>query len=181
MLLKYDEPSGIRTFFEAGMARKLPLLQFPDPNLVKLNVGGGQKQIGDSINLDQIHGHDLREGIPYDDESVGEIYAFHFLEHLDDPVWMLREFERVLAPGGVANICVPYYNAMLQAQSLDHKHSFCEETWKTLFYNDLHSGGQWKFKVGLNVIMGLNERNLCLLTQLIRMPEFYTGEKQNYA
>jgi predicted SAM-dependent methyltransferase len=69
---------------------------------------------------------DLREPLPFADESIAEIYTEHFLEHLDlpnveDPTgWefeagarrsdarsFLRECHRVLARGGVLDVVVP--------------------------------------------------------------------------
>jgi putative multiple sugar transport system substrate-binding protein len=62
---------------------------------------------------------------------------------------------------------------VLQAQSLDHRHAFCEETWRSTFNEDTFDipGAPkegWKFEIGLNIIIGIAERNLCLMTQLVR-------------
>lgn len=55
--------------------------------------------------------------IPYPDASFDAVFAYTVLEHVDDPRRALREMRRVLKSGGVAGICDPDYEAMLQAPS----------------------------------------------------------------
>jgi SAM-dependent methyltransferase len=52
---------------------------------------------------------DLRDGIPYPDESFDVVYHSNFLEHLDrsDAEEMLRECRRVLRSGGLLRVVVP--------------------------------------------------------------------------
>jgi len=136
----------------------------------QLNIGAGNKYIPGTVSLDYPDwdaDHDL---LPYEDESIAGIHAYHFLEHCQYPVRVLAEFQRVLMPGGVVNIVVPYYKSQMMAHDLDHKHAFCEDTWKILFRNPYYDKNQieWKFEVGVNLIIGIVERNLCLMTQLLR-------------
>lgn len=135
-----------------------------------LNLGAGNKKIEGAVALDYPHWDADKDAIPYDDESVEAIYAFHFLEHCADPVKVLLECQRVLKPGGVIYICVPYYNSQMAAHDLDHKHKFCEETWKTLFACPYYNKNKvdWKLHVNFNLICGAVERNLCLLTQMTK-------------
>ncbi|MGH9050780.1 MAG: methyltransferase domain-containing protein [Acidimicrobiia bacterium] len=44
---------------------------------------------------------------PIDDASVDFVIANHLLEHVEDPVTALCEFQRVLRPGGVMYLAVP--------------------------------------------------------------------------
>lgn len=42
-----------------------------------------------------------------DDEAVDRIISYHALEHVDSPSHILREFVRILKPGGAVRILVP--------------------------------------------------------------------------
>ena len=154
--------------FEAGMDRKLsPWYKSQSGTMV--NLGCGNKHIDGAHNLDYPD-WDYHDGIPFNAGSVREIYAFHFMEHVDEPVKLLLEALRVLCPGGVMNMVTPYYTSQMQAHDLDHKTQYCEETWRVLFSTPYYDKNQieWKFEIGFNMIMGIVERNLCLVTQLIR-------------
>ena len=158
----------IKNFFEIAMDRKLPNIESHAG--VSLNLGAGNKKIPGSISLDYPKWNADIDKLPYRDNSISEIHAYHFFEHCKYPVFILQECQRVLQKGGVVNICVPYYTSQMAAHDLDHKHQFCEETWKNLFscpYYDKNKI-EWKFKIGFNFICGIVERNLCLLTQLIK-------------
>jgi len=90
--------------------------------MIKLNLGCWNRHLKDYINIDikgpaDIHA-DLRN-LPYDDNSVDEIYASHVLEHFGRHEFMdvLNEWNRVLKPGKSVYISVPdidsaidYYN-----------------------------------------------------------------------
>lgn len=53
--------------------------------------------------------HDIREGLPFEDNKVTGIVASHLLEHLDcqEGVKLLRECKRVLKIDGVLRVSVP--------------------------------------------------------------------------
>jgi len=87
-----------------------------------------------------------------------------------EPVKVLLECQRVLEPGGIMFIAVPYGGSDIAFQDLDHKHFFTEETYKTLFKNKYYNKNQieWKMGIGFNMICGIAHRNLVLLTQLIK-------------
>jgi predicted SAM-dependent methyltransferase len=139
-----------------------------------INVGAGKKHIQGADSLDADSGWHAPT-LPYPDGSITTIYALHFLEHLDKDTFLaqLKEFERVLHPGGVVIIVVPYYSAQIAHQDIDHKLFFTEGTWTNIFDNKYYNGTmprEWCFHVQTCVIMGLVERNLSLFTQLVRGP-----------
>lgn len=108
-----------------------------------------------------------------DDESVAGIFAFHFLEHLEDPAGFLYDTQRILMPGAPFTIIVPFYNTQGAVQDLTHKHFFCEDTWKILMQNEywdtsMGEGRKWQLAVGTNILIGIAERNVALMTQLIK-------------
>jgi len=75
---------------------------------MKLNLGCGFNQIDGFINIDSREevGPDLVcdicQGLPYDDNSVSEVRAFDFLEHISigKTVFVIEEIWRVLKEGG---------------------------------------------------------------------------------
>jgi len=162
---------NIQQLFALGMKREIPNL-LDMPKGIVLNIGPGESHIPGTIPLDLPEWNVDDDDIPYGEAEVAGIHAYHFLEHCADPIDVLYEFQRVVRPGGLINIVVPYYSAMLQAQDLTHRHAFCEETWKTLFHNQYYKGRfDWELKVHANFIMGIVERNLALFAQLVRTGE----------
>ena len=159
----------IEELFQLGMDRSIISL-IEQKKGISINVGAGNKKIKGAMPLDYPEWDADFQDLPFDGETVGTIHAYHFLEHVKDPVKMLLEFQRVLMVGGVANIVVPYFRSQMAAHDLDHKTQWCEETWRILFNNPYYNKNRisWRFTVGTNIIIGVVERNLALMTQLIR-------------
>lgn len=143
------------------------LKTYGDARILKGTIGVGPKT-NKLTDVEWIYPQDL----PFEDESVGAVHAHQFLEHFDgdDAIGILREIERVLVPGGVAFITVPYQGSSHWGQALDHKSTWNEETWKWLFENEYydHQGEPWKLEVHACFIMGIVIRNLDLFTQLVK-------------
>jgi hypothetical protein len=162
---------NIQDLFRLGMKREFPeLLSF---NGIALDIGASGKAVApDATPLGLPDWQFPRDPIPIGDESVATIHCYHFLEHLTgmDAIAFLRETERVMIPGAsVLNFCVPFYNSSAQAQDLTHKSFWCEDTFKNLFNNSWYSpAGEWRLKVHTIMIIGIVERNLSLIGQLIR-------------
>lgn len=82
-----------------------------DRGLSIVELGGGiNPKPGCNINIDLEEGtlkHDLNNGIPLADNSVGVIWASHILEHLHDKHKIMCEIHRVLADDGWVFIQVP--------------------------------------------------------------------------
>jgi SAM-dependent methyltransferase len=51
----------------------------------------------------------LADGLPWPDAAAGAVVSMDVIEHLDDDRAALREYHRVLRPGGVLYISVPSY------------------------------------------------------------------------
>jgi hypothetical protein len=171
---------SIQQLFKQGMDRDIPDLKFipdavvPAGDWLAFDLGAsGEKVMEGCEGLGLPDWFFPRDPIPANDGSVHLIHAYHFLEHLpgEDAIKLLRDVERVLVPGGIMNICVPYYSSSMQAQDLTHKSVWCETTFQTLFNNGYYdpAGPQpWRLKVHAQFIMGIVERNLALFVQLVK-------------
>lgn len=80
-----------------------------------LNLGCGTRFHPAWTNIDftssaaEVVSHNLRNGIPFADNTAQVVYHSHMLEHFsrgDAPVF-LRECRRVLKPGGIIRVVVP--------------------------------------------------------------------------
>ena len=93
-----------------------------------LNIGCGNKKIEGTIGVDVTPSGNLGDGgqrheesnadiiakaedIPLDDSSQPYVIAAHVLEHLIDPLVALREWLRLLCPGGSLLLTVPDHSA----------------------------------------------------------------------
>jgi predicted SAM-dependent methyltransferase len=84
------------------------------PGGLKLHLGSGPNRKQGWINID-LHqaadlALDLREPLPFRDGSCAMVYSEHVLEHFEYPepvMSMLRDWRRVLAPGGTCRVGVP--------------------------------------------------------------------------
>ena len=81
---------------------------------IKLDLGGGhRKGTNGWITVDTAREcdlyWDLRDGVPFDDNSVDAVYSSHLFEHLtfDEGQALMAEAKRVLKPGGIFSVVVP--------------------------------------------------------------------------
>ncbi len=93
-----------------------------------LNIGCGNHRLDGFTNID-LDAHcadlrlDVREGLPFDDQSVDGIRTEHFLEHLSkhDAYVFMREARRVLKKDGVLRISMPDLGETLAAYAAGSK------------------------------------------------------------
>lgn len=87
---------------------------------IRINLGCGANPIAGFTNVDALEGPgvdvvaELRDGLPFPDESADLIYASHVLEHFPTetvPV-LLAEWKRVLRTGGRLLVAVPDLDAI---------------------------------------------------------------------
>ncbi len=85
---------------------------------IKLHIGCGRNYFMDWINIDNNSDNnievldmncDLRNPLPFEDNFADYIYNEHFLEHLtvEEGQRAIKDFLRVLKPGGVLRIAMP--------------------------------------------------------------------------
>ena len=89
---------------------------------MKLNIGCGNRHLPGFTRIDNreetkpdmvANALDLRG---YQDDSVEIVYASHILEHIPRPKLLdaLREWRRVLEPGGIVRIAVPDFRILAE-------------------------------------------------------------------
>jgi predicted SAM-dependent methyltransferase len=91
---------------------------------LSVNIGSGGKGLADWVNVEIIPMRDttlcldIRRRLPLADESVARLLAEHVVEHIDfraELPTVLRDWHRVLQPGGVVRIIVPDAGRFLHA------------------------------------------------------------------
>lgn len=104
-------------------------------NKIMLNLGAGSDIKDGFINHDiaELPGvdvvHDLNETPwPWEDASIDEVVAIDLIEHLDEFILIMEEFYRILKPGGVLKLKVPYWNSAYTFMDPTHKRGFHEVT-----------------------------------------------------
>jgi SAM-dependent methyltransferase len=97
--------------------------------IMKLNVGCGETKKDGYVNLDWSPlvkpdvTHDLNVlPYPFPDNTFDLIEAYHVLEHLDKPFFIMKEFHRILKPGGTLHLRVPHFSRGFT--HAEHAHGF---------------------------------------------------------
>lgn len=162
--------------FNASMDRDVPPIFPIGASGEWLNLGAGEKKFtwANPLQPPEWVWDASHMPLPALDSSIDGIVAFHFFEHLPGDLIpdLLVECARVLKSGGTLTIGVPHRLGAMAWQDLDHKSFFTEETWPKLMANPYYVT-KWKgggvLRLHFNLIMSLNERNLMLLTQFVRL------------
>jgi len=101
---------------------------------VQLYLGSGRKHIPDFIHIDLDdcphldYRHDIAELSMFSENSVDLLYTSHSFEYFDrqEGERVLKEWYRILRPGGTLRIAVPDFEAIIQVylkykKDLEHK------------------------------------------------------------
>lgn len=121
-------------------------------NLLIVDVGcGGNKTLDNAVGLDMIPKdkiidtlgfnnksqadieHNIEDPLPYKDNEVDIIIARHILEHLSDPIKIVKGWHDKLKKGGHLIIAVPN-QGLIQSipMNIEHLHGWDMESMKTL-------------------------------------------------
>ena len=105
--------------------------------------------------LPYVIAHDLRRGIPFEDDSFDVVYHSHVLEHFDrrGGATLLMECARVLKSGGILRVAVPDlersvvgYLDVLRESNQDGSLNLCRYDWMLIELTDQlcrnQSGGE---------------------------------------
>lgn len=98
---------------------------------MKLNIGSGYKRYAGFVNVDSdkhcnpdihINLDDENLVLPFEDNSVEEIKAYHILEHIGNGyLRLLQELYRVCKPDAILDIKVPHPNHEVYLNDPTHK------------------------------------------------------------
>lgn len=149
---------------------------------MKLNLGCGNKKIDGYVGVDFINTknteivHNLNYfPYPFEKDSVDEILMDNVLEHLDDLIGVLEELYRILKPGGVIKINVPYAKSDGAFKDPTHKHFFTEKTFQYFtegYQYNYYSKARFKINkidfISWNNRAGQKIRNLIPFRNLMR-------------
>lgn len=112
--------------------------------LIKLDIACGNNKQKGFIGLDitkkdtqaDYELNVLTEKWPFEDGTVDEAFASHFLEHIphgngfDDPFWdFFNELYRVMKKGAKATFITPYYTSIRCWQDPTHQRAISEATY----------------------------------------------------
>jgi predicted SAM-dependent methyltransferase len=85
--------------------------------MLKLNLGSGEQELKDYVNLDIKKGNAVFPLSDYETGTVDEVRASHILEHYQQSIVkdILREWVRILKPGGIIKIAVPDFDKLARS------------------------------------------------------------------
>lgn len=69
----------------------------------------------------------------FKDDSIEEIYASHYVEHVGDLMKFMNEVWRIATPNAKITFIAPYYTSIRCWQDPTHKRAISEATW--MYYN----------------------------------------------
>lgn len=126
--------------------RRIDINKFKVPYRILLGCGDDKKEgwIGlDCGEYNQDVLWDLRDGLPFADNSCMKIYANQVLEHIqmnEDFIFIMNECLRVLKDKGLMIIRVPLYNVEDAIKDPTHCRFFCLST-----FTYLEKENKWQY------------------------------------
>jgi len=99
---------------------------------LRIELGGGSKPAGGFINCDLVAGPgvdvviDFNRPLPWNDDTVTEVYSSHCLEHVSNVFGLLNEICRVCVVGARFTFAVPHYGQEM-AMCPGHVHVISEQ------------------------------------------------------
>ena len=157
-------------FWKKQAASNAPTIEIDPGATLKLNLGSGYAPQPGYINIDnraEVNPDlvcDVIEGLPYPDNSVDEVRAYDFLEHVSIglTVRVVTEIWRVLKPGGRFESLTPSTDGRGAFQDPTHVSFWNKNSWlyySEPVYRDLY-GIKADFKIeaimDLEIVKGLN-------------------------
>jgi SAM-dependent methyltransferase len=108
-----------------------------DTQCFRLNIGAGtdiqpgwtNHDVVALPGIDCVHDLNIRPW-PWASATVSEIKIYDVLEHLNDLIPSIEEIWRILQPGGICRVSVPYWNSWCAAADPTHRRAFHEITFQ---------------------------------------------------
>lgn len=122
--------------------------------------------------------------LPYKDDSVSEIYASHFLEHIHNIFPLMNECFRVLKPGGKFEIVVPLAESPMAFGDPTHVRFFTGETFHYFTkdppggYHNQEIKGKWKILLNDWTPMLEEDTEKIIIHKRRELHVFLTPEKE---
>ena len=132
-------------------------IKFNKTENLKIEIGCGKSKRDGWIGVDKgDYGQDivldLRDGLPFPDDSCEELFADQVLEHIqlnEDFIFVMNECLRVLKPGGIFTARVPYYSSETAYKDPTHCRYFALHTFTYMTKENEWQYGfdkRWKIK-----------------------------------
>ena len=146
-----------------------------------LDVGCGANKVAGAIGMDVNPRtaadviHDLDElPYPFDNDSFDEVIGRHVIEHVRDPMAVMREIHRITRNGGIVRLVAPHWTNPDFATDLTHRNHLNSYSFRNLteddavfaFYTDVRFRQRppritmpnvWKC-MGLEILINLDRR-----------------------
>lgn len=189
----FSPPQTLEDVWDIAMIRPceewipLPIPTFNGNYCV--NIGPGAKHMFGWRELDYPDWDAETDSLPFQDNTVLAIFTAHTLDHLSPQAVtnLLVEGQRVLVDGGTITVVVPHFLGQLAWECIEHKSRFGLKTWRNILDNPMYDpigsrdqrgrAFRWEMRVGFNRILGNEEANLALVSQLVRVPRREKGER----
>jgi SAM-dependent methyltransferase len=147
---------------------------------------GGDRKIGVDFDFDALtiaHGKgftvaqvDVQHGLPFKDASFTSIDCQHVIEHVEQPLFLMKECHRVLKPGGRAVIVTPNVRSVGFDFYIDYTHIRPFTT--TSLQRVAYDAGFFRYTVqysytGVPLTKFLNRRGWLSITGALRIQSLF--------
>jgi len=132
--------------------------------MLKLDIGCGMRKISDDfIGIDKMDLHENfpdgkfikcdidKENLPFDDNSVDEIFCNQTLEHCFNLIHIMEEFHRVCKNGSIVKIGVPHEKSKWAWGDCTHVRAFNEWTFMFFTKGAMKGGGDYNIKADFDI------------------------------
>lgn len=104
---------------------------------IYVDFGGGHTPVPGYINVDLVDTADKivnldQRGLmlPFMENQVDGAVSYQLMEHITNLVPLMNEIYRVLKPGAIIEMSMPYANTTESLQDPTHKRQFVEQSWQ---------------------------------------------------